>query len=533
VTEPQISNTEQPVADAARPSANDNSQPAAAPVSESGSQRRRQGERQHRRAREQPNQGAAAGSAPAAVEAAEQPEPAARHRRAKPGGQGRRDHRPRTQAETDFAEERAERALARPAVDPVGFRPLGLTDELLTGVGALGFTTPTPIQEQTIPLALQGNDVVGASQTGSGKTLAFVLPMLQLMKEGPGVKGLVVTPTRELARQIEEMAVPLARVRNFSVLAVYGGVRIDGQIKRLQKGVDLLVATPGRLLDLQRRGNLDLGKVRFLVLDEADRMLDMGFWPDVRRIVRSLAPERQNLLFSATMSRGVLQVIRDALHNPRYVEVGAHAPVETVEQVVFPVNQDQKIALLAHYLSTHDPRRTLVFCRTKLRADRVAHALERRGIKVRTIHSDREQAERQAALDGFKTGEFDVLVATDIVARGIDVEEISHVINYDVPENPDDYIHRIGRTARAGAEGTAISLLSAEEGYLLKDIEQLIGGPIERRDLDGFQYEERRIPLSHELPRRPGKLVYRGGAQRAAKFGLRHVKPRAKRRSAG
>ena len=421
----------------------------------------------------------------------------------------------------------------RPAVDPVGFRPLGLTPELLAGVGALGFTTPTPIQEQTIPLLLQGRDVVGASQTGSGKTLAFLLPMLQLMKDTPGVKSLVVTPTRELARQIEDMAVALAHIRNFSVLAVYGGVRIDGQIKRLQRGVDLLVATPGRLLDLQRRGNLDLGNVRFLVLDEADRMLDMGFWPDVRKIVRSLAPDRQNLLFSATMSRGVLQVIRDTLHDPKYVEVGAHVTVDTVEQIIFPVNQDQKTQLLVHYLTTHDSRRTLVFCRTKIRADRVTHALERRGIKVRAIHSDREQSERQEALEGFKAGTFDVLVATDIVARGIDVEEISHVINYDVPENADDYIHRIGRTARAGAEGVAISLLSAEEGYLIKDVEQLIDMEIERRDLEGFEYEERRIPLSSELPRRQGKLVYRGGAQRAAKFGLRNVKPRSRRRSAG
>ena len=423
---------------------------------------------------------------------------------------------------------------ARPAVDPVGFRPLGLSEVLLDGIGAMGFVQPTPIQEQTIPLVLQGRDVVGTSQTGSGKTAAFVLPILNVMQAGEGVRALVVTPTRELARQIEEMSVPLAERRGFQVLAVYGGVRIDAQIKRLQKGVDLLVATPGRLLDLKRRGNLDLSHVRVLVLDEADRMLDMGFWPDVRHIVQALPKERQNLLFSATMSRGVLSVIRDALDRPAYVEVGAtHVPVETVEQVLLPVNQDQKTSLLVHYLTHHDPTRTLVFCRTKLRADRVTHALERQGVNVTAIHSDRDQAERQQALDGFRRGSVDVLVATDIVARGIDVEEISHVVNYDVPESPDDYIHRIGRTARAGAEGTAVTLLSAEEGYLLKDIEQLIGAEIERHDLPGFDYEERRIPLSSELPRRPGKLVYRGGAQRAAKFGMRHVKPRSRRRSAG
>jgi ATP-dependent RNA helicase RhlE len=418
--------------------------------------------------------------------------------------------------------------------EPTAFARLGLSEPLLEGISAMGFVHPTAIQEQTIPLVLQSRDVVGTSQTGSGKTAAFVLPILQVLQPGSGIRALIVTPTRELARQIEEMALPLAERRGFRVLAVYGGVRIDGQIKRLRKGIDLLVATPGRLLDLKRRGNLDLSCVRFLVLDEADRMLDMGFWPDVRRIVQALPRERQNLLFSATMSRGVLSAIRDTLRNPVYVEVGAsHTPVDTVEQVILPVNQDQKTSLLVHYLTHHDPARTLVFCRTKMRADRVTHALEKQGVKVAAIHSDRDQRERQRALDGFRRGEFDVLVATDIVARGIDVEDISHVINYDVPESPDDYIHRIGRTARAGARGTAITLLSAEEGYLLKDIERQVDMTIERRDLEEFVYEERRIPLSNELPRRPGKLVYRGGAQRAAKFGMRHVKPRSRRRSAG
>lgn len=470
-------------------------------------------------------------------------------RRRRRGGRGRRPGGPRAGSgrladavsETKLTDTVAEpdadagvRPPARPAADPAGFRPLGLSEILLEGIGAMGFAQPTPIQEQTIPLVLQGRDVVGTSQTGSGKTAAFVLPVLEILEPGQGVRALIVTPTRELARQIEEMAAPLAKRRGFQVLAVYGGVRIEAQIDRLKRGVDLLVATPGRLLDLKRRGDLDLSRVRFLVLDEADRMLDMGFWPDVRRIVQALPKERQNLLFSATMSRGILQVIRDALHRPVYVEVGAtHAPVETVEQVVFPVNQDQKTSLLVHYLTHHDPTRTLVFCRTKIRADRVTRALERQGIRVTAIHSDRDQAERQRALEGFRRGDVDVLVATDIVARGIDVEEISHVVNYDVPENPDDYIHRIGRTARAGAEGTAVTILSAEEGYLLKDIEAQIGEPIERRDLPGFDYDERSIPLSSELPRRPGKLVYRGGAQRAAKFGLRHVKPRARRRSSG
>ncbi len=388
----------------------------------------------------------------------------------------------------------------------------------------MGFAEPTPIQEQSIPLLLDGRDVVGCSQTGSGKTLAFVAPILQRLTPSSHIKALAITPTRELARQIEEVALDMAEVTGHSVAAVFGGVDYERQKRKLKSGVDFLVATPGRLLDLQRRGDVDLSHVKYLVVDEADRLLDMGFWPDVRRIVHSLSRDRQNMLFSATMSRGVLEVIRDTLRSPVHVEVGGSAtPVETVEQIVLPVNADQKTDLLVHYLATHDPARTLVFTRTKVRVDRVAHALERQGIRVMPIHSDLGQGQRMDALEGFRSGAIQVLVATDIVARGIDVQDVSHVVNYDVPERPEDYVHRIGRTARAGASGTAITLLSADEGYLLKDIERLIGQEIERRDVDGFEYTPRKIPLSSELPRRPGKLVYDGGAKRAQKFGLRNV----------
>jgi ATP-dependent RNA helicase RhlE len=414
------------------------------------------------------------------------------------------------------------------------FKDLGLRPELLAAVEQLGYETPTPIQENTIPLALQGRDVVGASQTGSGKTAAFVLPILQRMSGRSGIKAVVITPTRELARQIEEASIVLAEHTAHEVTAVYGGVPYEPQARRLKGKVDLLVATPGRLLDLYRRGDIELGHVETLVLDEADRMLDMGFWPDVRRIVRALPPKRQNLLFSATMSRGVLGVIADALDKPVFVEVGDRGtPVDTVEQIVLPVNADQKTRLLLHYLELEKPDRALVFARTKLRADRVARALEIHKVSSTVIHSDRAQEHRQEALDGFRDGRFTVLVATDVVARGIDVEAVSHVINYDVPENPEDYVHRIGRTARAGASGMAVTLLSGEENYALKDIEQLIDMTLERRDLDGFDYETRHIPPSSELPRRAGKMVYSGGAKRAAKFGLRAVKPRSKRRSAG
>jgi ATP-dependent RNA helicase RhlE len=412
----------------------------------------------------------------------------------------------------------------RQPTDPAAFAPLGLSDTLLEAIGLMGFAEPTPIQEQSIPLLLEGRDVVGCSQTGSGKTLAFVAPILQRSAPGTHIKALAITPTRELARQIEEVALDMSETTGHSVAAVFGGVDYDRQKKKLKDGVDFLVATPGRLLDLQRRGDIDLSHVKYLVVDEADRLLDMGFWPDVRRIVHSLPKDRQNLLFSATMSRGVLDVISDTLRSPVHVEVGERAtPVETVEQIVLPVNADQKTDLLAHYMATHDPTRTLVFTRTKVRADRVAHALERQDVKVMPIHSDLGQGQRMDALEGFRSGKIQVLVATDIVARGIDVQDVSHVVNYDVPERPEDYVHRIGRTARAGASGTAITLLSADEGYLLKDIERLIGMDIERRDIDGFEYNERKIPLSSELPRRPGKLLYDGGAKRAQKFGLRNV----------
>jgi superfamily II DNA/RNA helicase len=452
--------------------------------------------------------------------------PAAKHgpdggrRHGRPGRTGRSGHA----LVHDPGPDHAHHHEKRTPVEPTGFVPLGLSDELLRAIGAMGFAEPTPIQEQSIPLLLNGRDVVGCSQTGTGKTLAFVAPIMQQMSSGKHVRALAITPTRELARQIEEVAAELAEVTGHSVAAVFGGVDYERQRRKLKDGVDFLVATPGRLLDLQRRGDLDLSHVKYLVVDEADRLLDMGFWPDVRRIVHSLPRDRQNLLFSATMSRGVLEVIRDTLRSPVHVEVGERAtPVENVDQVVLPVNAEQKTDLLVHYLLTHDPTRTLVFTRTKIRADRVARALEQRGISVTPIHSDLGQGQRMQALEGFRSGSIQVLVATDIVARGIDVKDVSHVVNYDVPEHPEDYVHRIGRTARAGASGTAVTLQCADEGYLLKDVERLIGMEIERRDIEGFDYTERRIPRPAELPRRPGKLLYDGGAKRAQKFGLRNV----------
>jgi ATP-dependent RNA helicase RhlE len=410
-----------------------------------------------------------------------------------------------------------------PEVEIPAFAALGLEGKLLAGVAAMGYVEPTPIQEHAIPRVLAGRDVVGCAQTGTGKTAAFVLPILQNMSAPMIVDGkmahptaLVVTPTRELCGQIEEVGETLATYSGRRVVAVFGGVPYDPQARRVRKGVDLLVATPGRLLDMLRQGDVLLDKVDTLVLDEADRMLDMGFWPDVKRIIDAIPARRQNLFFSATMSKTVLNIIADTLHDPIFIELGGSAmPVENIEQRVLPVNQDQKVELLVEYFRHHDPERTLVFTRTRRRAERLARTLNKAGITCEAIHGDRSQGQRQEALDGFKAGRISVLVATDVVARGIDVDNISHVINFDIPTNPEDYVHRIGRTARAGASGIAVSLLTAEDVHDLVAIERLIGATLERHDLPHFDYEKRNILESSQVRPRPGKLVWNGGAHRA------------------
>jgi ATP-dependent RNA helicase RhlE len=420
-------------------------------------------------------------------------------------------------------------AASPPATPPRGFADLSLAPALLAAVERLGYDQPTPIQEQAIPQIVAGRDVVGCAQTGTGKTAAFVLPILQRLGSGQGVRALVVTPTRELCAQIEEVARIVCKDTGQHVVAVYGGVPYEPQVQKVRRGVDLVIATPGRLLDMIQRGDLTLAKVEMLVLDEADRMLDMGFWPDVQRIIRKLPERRQNLLFSATMSRGVLEAVRDTLRDPVRIQIGEVAmPVDEVEQAVYPVNAEQKTDLLVHFLRNHRPKRALIFTRTKHRADRLERQLARHGIKGTIMHSNRTQQQREKALEGFKGGRYSVLIATDIVARGIDVDGISHVVNYDIPLKPEDYVHRIGRTARAGARGEALILLTAEDVHELKAIERLIGAEIERRDLPGFEYEHRHIPDSKDVPKRPGKLLYRGGAQRAMQRGFRFTKPRAK-----
>jgi ATP-dependent RNA helicase RhlE len=400
----------------------------------------------------------------------------------------------------------------------LGFDNLGLDERLLKGVQKMGYTEPTPIQQRAIPFALAGRDIIGCAQTGTGKTATFVLPTLQRIPHGQGIRALVVTPTRELALQIEEVGKKVAQATGHSIAVVYGGVGYEPQRKALKHGVDMLVATPGRLLDLVGSRDVDLRKVEILVLDEADRMHDMGFWPQVRKILAHVPDKRQNMLFSATMDESVLRVIGATLNDPERVDVAPPAtPIEAIRQAVYPVNMLQKTDLLVHLIEQQDLQRTLVFMRTKHRAERVAKALERHGIRCAVIHGNRTQSQRQHALDGFKKGKVRVLVATDIVARGIDVDNISHVVNYDVPNNAEDYVHRIGRTARAGASGSAITFVDGEEIEGLCDIEILTGQVIPTEDLDGFTYSDRIIPSPDREAKRAPRTMFSSGVQRRSR----------------
>lgn len=396
------------------------------------------------------------------------------------------------------------------------FTALGLSEDVRAGVNALGYTKPTPVQEQAIPVALRGDDILACAQTGTGKTAAFLLPTMQLIPTEGRIRALVVTPTRELATQIEEEALVIGEKTGHAVLAVYGGVPYPPQLKRLRKGVDLLVATPGRLLDLQSKGDIDLSEVEILVLDEADRMLDMGFWPDVSRILRLLPAERQNMLFSATLSDDVLRVIGKAVHDPVRVDVSpASVPVDAVEQYVYPVNSSQKTELLVALLEEIDEYRAIVFTRTKQRADRLDAALRKSGVHSDTVHSDRSQSQRERTLADFKSGKHALLVATDVMARGIDVEGVTHVINYDIPDRPEDYVHRIGRTARAGEKGVAISLLAHDELEPFRQIERVVGKAMPALDVEGFEYMDRVVPRADRgSATAPPRTLFSGGVHR-------------------
>ncbi|HEY5540965.1 MAG TPA: DEAD/DEAH box helicase [Coriobacteriia bacterium] len=405
------------------------------------------------------------------------------------------------------------------------FHDLGLADDLLAAVEEMGYTEPTPIQREAIPLVLAGRDVVAAAQTGTGKTAAFALPLMQRLGRGSGKPlALVVSPTRELAQQIEKVAAVVGKHTGQRTCIVVGGVKYEPQVKKLKSGVEILVATPGRLIDLQQRGDLDLSDVQVLVLDEADRMLDMGFWPSVRRILAYLPAERQNLLFSATLSEDITNIVGRMLHDPAYVEI-AHrgTTAEGVEQAMMPVEQSQKPELLAGVLQRRGADRVLVFTRTKSRADMLETILTRMGIRVGVMHADRTQGARQAALEDFRAGKMEVLIATDIVARGIDISDISHVINYDVPENPEDYVHRIGRTGRAGHSGYALTFVGPDEIVSLREIEYMLGRNLPIEDLEGFPYRDGRIIPFEGRPTTKKKRSVFGGKVSGSRRGSRRL----------
>jgi ATP-dependent RNA helicase RhlE len=391
----------------------------------------------------------------------------------------------------------------------MSFSTLGLSDALLRAVADQGYSVPTPIQARAIPAVLAGSDVLAGAQTGTGKTAGFVLPMLQRLSAGPRsvagaprrlVRALILVPTRELAAQVESSVKTYGRHLPLASTVVIGGASFHRQSALLRRGVDILVATPGRLLDHHTQRNVDLSRVETFVLDEADRMLDMGFIRDIRRVIALLPAKRQNLLFSATFSADIKALARSLLDRPLTIEIGdTNATVEVIDQVVHPVDQERKRALLSSLIGSNGWRQVLVFTRTRHGADRLTRDLNADGIDALAIHGDKNQSARTHALSEFKGGDLRVLVATDIAARGIDIDALPHVVNYDLPNVPQDYVHRIGRTGRAGATGQAISLVSTDERGYLRDIERLIRKSIRSQTIEGF--EPCRRTSSHRTPR--------------------------------
>ena len=374
------------------------------------------------------------------------------------------------------------------------FSKLGLAPKVLQGVSAAGYTDPTPIQLRAVPIVMAGRDIIGCAQTGTGKTAAFALPILSRLAQHGALRTLVLEPTRELAAQVETAIHDYGRFTNLRTTVVFGGTGYGRQDEALRKGVDILVATPGRLLDQMQRGMVRLDKIEILVLDEADRMLDMGFMPDVRRIVERCPRARQTMLFSATIPPEIEQLCKWALRSPETIEIGQRrSPAETVTHAFYPVASDQKQELLEELLRRTEYNQVLIFCRTKHGADRVARKLTQEGHAVAVLHSNRTQREREQALNGFRNGRYEVMVATDIAARGLDVEQISHVINFDVPHHPEDYVHRIGRTGRALAAGDAFTIVIAEDLQEIAAIERFIGQKIPRVKVEGFPYKYTRL----------------------------------------
>jgi ATP-dependent RNA helicase RhlE len=373
----------------------------------------------------------------------------------------------------------------------LNFDQFNLDSRLMQGIRRAGYETATPIQEAAIPAALRGRDLIGTAMTGTGKTAAFVLPILNKLLNGPrGVaRALIVTPTRELAEQINDVVRALAVGTKLRSATIYGGVGAGSQITALRNGAEILVACPGRLLDLINQRQAKMEHIEILVLDEGDRMFDMGFLPDVKRIIKAVPAQRQTMLFSATFPSEIEVLAGQALKQPQRIAMGLSRPAHTVTHALYPVPGHLKSALLLELLKRTDTDSVLIFTRTKYRAQKVTQQIQRAGYKVTSLHSDRSQGQRQSALKGFKDGTHNIMVATDIAARGLDVESISHVINYDMPDTADAYIHRIGRTGRAERTGDAFTLISPDDNDMVRTLERIMGKPLPRATLDGFDYK--------------------------------------------
>jgi ATP-dependent RNA helicase RhlE len=404
----------------------------------------------------------------------------------------------------------------------VSFASFNLHPRIAAGVQALGYHEPTPIQQQAIPPILDGRDVMGLAQTGTGKTAAFALPILQRLMEGPRgrIRALILAPTRELAEQIHDHIGGLGRNTRSRSVTLYGGVSQRPQVEQLRAGVEIAVACPGRLLDLIGQREIDLSHIEVLVLDEADRMMDMGFLPDIRRILKHVPSRRQTLLFSATMPDDIRELARDILRNPATVQIGQPAPAETVSHALYPVAAHLKTALLLELLRHTDTESVLVFTRTKHRAKRLAEQLKRAGYKTASLQGNLSQNRRQEAMESFRDGTVPILVATDIAARGIDVTRISHVVNYDMPDTADAYTHRIGRTGRAAKTGDAFTLVTPEDADMVRAIERLLGAKLERRMLPGFDY-------AASAPERPAGAGRPARASRPARGAPSSAEPKA------
>lgn len=389
----------------------------------------------------------------------------------------------------------------------MNFDSFSLHPRINAGISAAGYSTPTPIQIRTIPPIIEGRDVMGLAQTGTGKTAAFVLPILQLLLKGPRgkLRALIISPTRELAEQTHSAIALLASQTGLRSLTLYGGVSPQPQINRLRSGVEIAVACPGRLLDLMNQNKVSLNSIEILVLDEADRMFDMGFLPDIRRILAALPRERQTLLFSATMPREIRALATDILHRPVTVEVGDLGPVETVSHAVYPVEQTRKTETLLALLRHSGNGQVLIFTRTKHRAKKLAQQLLQAGVSATSLQGNLSQNRRQEAMENFRSGRVKVMVATDIAARGIDVSQITHVINFDMPDTADAYTHRTGRTGRMEKLGTALSLVTQEDYSMIRTIERLLGRSLERRKIPGFETN----PVSRDVQKKASNPSFR------------------------